>query len=102
MVNPKTMCRKHLLGEHVEIHMLAGTLRRGRSITGFLAKGLLEPGSARRRHDELATEMTRRGYRHRSLLPSVVWRGSECVDRTTSAQELRRRCTECRELGRKR
>jgi hypothetical protein len=26
MVPPKVMCRKHLLGEHVEIHMLAGSL----------------------------------------------------------------------------
>lgn len=26
------MCRKHLLGEHVELHMLLGSLRRGKNI----------------------------------------------------------------------
>ena len=31
------MCRKHLLGEHVELHMLLGSLRRGKNIEGFLA-----------------------------------------------------------------
>jgi len=24
MLNPKALCRKHLMGEHVEIHMLVG------------------------------------------------------------------------------
>ena len=50
MVAPGKMCRKHLLGEHVEIHMLAGSLLKGRSIGGFLADGLLEPQSMRARH----------------------------------------------------
>jgi hypothetical protein len=100
MVDPMLMCRKHLLGEHVEIHMLTGSLRRGRSIAGFLTKGLLEPGSARRRHDELAREMARRGYVHRSALPSVNWRGGERVDAAVALEELRRRCAECAERTR--
>jgi hypothetical protein len=29
MVTPSRMCRKHLLGEHVEGHMLAACLRLG-------------------------------------------------------------------------
>ncbi len=62
MVDPKKMCRKHLLGEHVEIHMMVGTLLKGRSIDGFLERGLLEPQSARIRHDALAAEMQARGY----------------------------------------
>ena len=69
MVDPKKMCRKHLLGEHVEIHMMAGTLLKGRSIDGFLERGLLEPQSARKRHDALAAEMQARGYNHASPLP---------------------------------
>ena len=32
--SPETMCRKHLLGEHVELHMLLGSLRRGKTLTG--------------------------------------------------------------------
>lgn len=30
VVNPKILCRKHLLGEHVELHMATGHLQRGR------------------------------------------------------------------------
>ena len=36
LVPPSHMCRKHLLGEHVELHMLLGTLKKGKSITCLL------------------------------------------------------------------
>ena len=36
MLPPKGLCRKHLLGEHVELHMLLGSMRRGKNIDGFL------------------------------------------------------------------
>jgi len=94
MVEPKAMCRKHLLGEHVEIHMLAGALRRGRSIAGFVAENLLEPRSARTRHAALAAEMTRRGYRHSSPLPSVPT-AAGWVDRQAARRDLATRCPAC-------
>ena len=56
------MCRKHLLGEHVELHMLLGSLRRGKSIEGFLSGGLVDPQCIFARHQELVAEMTRRGF----------------------------------------
>ena len=105
MVNPKRMCKQHLLGEHVELHMLVGSLRRGRSIDGFLAKRLLEPSSLRSRHAALVAEMRRRGYRHRSPLPRVyVARRYQMarVPRRTSERELISRCLDCRERGRAR
>ncbi len=36
MVDPTIMCRNHLLGEHVEIHMFVGTIDQGQSVRGFL------------------------------------------------------------------
>ena len=42
MVDPRIMCRQHLLGEHVEIHMFVGAISRGKSVKGYLEKGLLE------------------------------------------------------------
>jgi hypothetical protein len=39
MVWPELMCRKHLLGEHVEIHMLLGALNKGHRVQGFINKG---------------------------------------------------------------
>ncbi len=95
MVQPRRMCRKHLLGEHVEIHMAAASLRLGKSVAGFLEKGLLELSSLRSRHDELVAEMLRRGYRHNSPLGPVPRRQGGKIDRRASAQELARRCPDC-------
>ena len=99
MVDPKKMCRKHLLGEHVEIHMLVGTLLKGLSIEGFLERGLLEPQSARKRHDALVAEMRARGYSHASPLPKFP--RYECIVRVElerSEAELAARCPDCRRL----
>ena len=95
MVPPRKMCRKHLLGEHVEIHMAVGTLRLGKSVAGFLEKGLLELGGLRSRHDELVAEMLRRGYRHKSPLGPVPRRRGGRIDRRANARELARRCPDC-------
>ncbi len=100
MVPPRKMCRKHLLGEHVEIHMAVATLRLGKSVAGFLEKGLLELHSLRQRHDELVVEMRRRGYRHLSPLGPVPHRKGGKIDRHANQQELTRRCPDCQALSR--
>ncbi len=97
MVPPRTMCRRHLLGEHVEIHMAAASLRLGRSLDGFLEKGLLELHNLRARHEALVAEMKRRGYRHASPLERVTRRGGK-IDRERNARELAERCEACAEL----
>lgn len=106
MVPPAGMCRRHLLGEHVETHMFLGTLKKGNSIAGFLAKGLLEPESLKSRHDELAAELLARGYAHRSPMEgeevgeALKTLGakelSTKVDSKTARDELYKRCEECR------
>ena len=104
MVDPRTMCRRRLLSEHVEIHMLAGSIIRGRGIAGFLRDKILEPRSMTRRHAALAREMVRRSYRHASPLPVLpaASRMLGAVDRVTAEIELRRRCPECKKLKYKR
>jgi hypothetical protein len=103
MVDPALMCDKHLLGEHVECHMLAGSLALERGIDGFVAKGLLEPASLEERHEALAAEMTGRGFDHRSPLPDIDLdrlepRARECrVDVPASHADLVARCEACRE-----
>ena len=100
MVYPRTMCRKHLLGEHVELHMVAAHLRRGRKIDGFVAHNCVEPRSVGRRHAALAKEMARRGWQHASPLaqpPVARWqRPGARVDRAAALRELLRRCPTCR------
>lgn len=103
MIDPELMCDRHLLGEHVECHMLAGTLSRERSIDGFIAKGLLEPESLSPRHDRLVAEMQARGFRHESPLPEVdagylSADARACrVDVHAAHEDLVARCPACRE-----
>ena len=96
-VSPELMCKKHLLGEHVKMHMFFGTLRLGKKIDGYISSGLVEVHNINRRHDELAQEMMKRGYRHNSPMenfPLLVKSGF--VDVNRSYQELQLRCQECR------
>ena len=98
LVDPRLMCSQHLLGEHVELHMLVGTLNRGKRIDGFLEQGLVELRSIRRRHAELVVEMTRRGFVHKSPLPDFRPHRAGNVDPVANLKELARRCTDCREI----
>lgn len=103
MVPPRLLCSKHLLGEHVECHMLLGCIKRGKSIDGFAKKGLIEPRSLFRRHDALVWEMTARGFKHNSpmerlddlveRLKSLVRLSKVSLDK--SYADLRERCEAC-------
>lgn len=94
-VAPELMCQKHLCGEHVEMHMLAGTIRKGVSIRGYIEGGLVETQHISARHEELAREMQRRGYRHQSPLPAFIVPAAGKVDSSANLRELARRCPEC-------
>lgn len=99
LVPTELMCRQHLLGEHVEMHMFAGSLRLGQSVNGYL-DGLVDPKQLVARHDEIVVEMDERGYNHRSPLESPQaehYKGH--VDPYANRKELRRRCTTCRKKG---
>lgn len=105
MVDPKLMCRKHLLGEHVELHMIVGAINKGKSLEGFLVDNMLEPVSIEWRHSELANEMARRGYKHKSLLPAqeLLVKPQELmgavIDRKAAWLDLTNRCPECAKLA---
>ena len=98
LVDPKFLCRKHLLGEHVEHHMFMGSIMKGTSITGYLRDGLLEPKTLQKRHTELANEMISRGYNHKSPLLDIdithLPDGKININR--NIEDLRHRCEECR------
>ena len=94
-VPPEVMCQKHLCGEHVEMHMLVGTILKGISIRGYVAGGLVETARIAERHELLSREMTRRGYRHLSPLPAFSTPAAGAVDRAANLVELARRCPAC-------
>jgi hypothetical protein len=94
-VNPKVLCQKHLLGEHVETHMFVGTIRKGISIQGYIDKGLVNPARIIERHDLLAKEMTRRGMNHKSPIPLIKLPPEKPIAVKHSLRELKRRCPDC-------
>lgn len=95
-VYPKFMCRKHLLGEHVECHMFVGTINKNISIKGYVAKGLLEVHNLASRHEELSQELIRRNYNHNSPLPVFESWCEGSINTESNLNELARRCPECK------
>ena len=103
MLPPETMCRKHLLGEHVELHMLLGSLRRGKNIDGFLAGKLVDPGACSGGTRSLCSKWSGAATGHASPLDEAecetlarrYGRTGTGIDAGANAAELARRCPEC-------
>ena len=102
MVDPRLLCRKHLLGEHGEIHKHRHNFVKHHSISKRVSPVVqIEPSSMEKRHDELAAEMLRRGFNHQSpfeqpdisYLPNVEQNAR--VDLSISYNDLVDRCPEC-------
>jgi hypothetical protein len=104
MLSPKLLCRKHLLGEHVEIHKHRHNFVKKQSIQGRMSPiVLIEPYAMEVRHNELVEEMLIRGYKHNSpySLPDLSHLPAEVrnikVDKEYNIKDLTDRCPECRE-----
>lgn len=96
-INPKLLCNKHLLGEHLEMHMFVGAINKGKSIKGYIDKGLVETNFISYRHQDLAIELERRGFNHKSPLPPFkIEAPYGRIDVTGNINELNRRCKDCR------
>lgn len=101
MVEPKYMCNKHLLGEHIEIHMFVGSINKGISMEGYIKNNLLEPSSLIERHDEIVKEMKRRGMNHNTPLPSIKITNlpehlrDAKINKHEALEELHKRCANC-------
>jgi hypothetical protein len=98
MCDPKLLCDKHLLGEHVECHMIAGCIAKGRlgPVNGLAQRGFIQVRSLSARHRELAAEMERRGMRHTSPMLHRDTLDMGSVDPEVSRAELALRCDDCR------
>lgn len=106
-IEPKYLCDKHLLGEHVEMHMFIGTLRKNKSTIGYINNKLVDLPSIITRHDELAQEMYNRGMKHQSpmtdedsrILKDYIRRNTYTlysVDVKANIIDLSNRCEKCR------
>lgn len=97
MVPPPLLCRSHLLGEHRELHALAGMMKKGIKLDGYVKNSLIETGLIWARHDHLVHEMLARGYNHHSPLEAIAAPNQGTVDGPGNLRELHRRCQNCRE-----
>ena len=102
MIDPKLLCRKHLLGEHGEIHKHRHNFVKHHRIDKRIEPVVqIEPMSMQVRHDELSKEMVRRGFNHQSPFeqPDISYLPKHQrfakVDLDISKSDLMDRCPEC-------
>ena len=95
-INPKILCTKHLMGNHVELHMFVGTLNKGVSIQGYLDKGLIEVHNIKKRHEELVKEIESRGFKHNSPLVDFKEFIAGEINIEENVKDLINRCPECK------
>ena len=98
MVEPELLCRKHLLGEHGEIHKHRHNFVKRHNMEG--RKGQIFPTLMQMRHDELAIEMAKRGYNHNSPYqqPDVTYlEVFPLPNIEANKEDLCTRCTECKQ-----
>ena len=70
-ISPSKLCRNHLLGEHRELHAMWTVItenKRGYSLHPETLRWNGKLKAMYLRHEQLVTEMTRRGYNHKSPL----------------------------------
>lgn len=98
-VDPRKLCNQHLTGEHVELHMFVGSIRKGISMDGYIKNGMLEVHNIRKRHKQLVEEMERRGMNHKSPLPLFrMWRAGH-INSKANERLLFEKCEKCRVLS---
>lgn len=101
MVDPKFLCRKHLLGEHGEIHKHRHCFEKKFNMSGRINQ--IFPREMQSRHDELAEEMLKRGYNHKSpfIQPDVEYLPEEVLNAVPNIEfnisDLITRCPDCKE-----
>ena len=105
MVHPRFLCRKHLLGEHNEIHKHRHVFVKHWNVTNRILGNQIEPSAMKQRHDAIVEEMLRRGYNHTSPYeqPDIsylpVYEQTYKVNVQSSHEDLQSRCPECQSLA---
>lgn len=79
-IHPSRLCRKHLLGEHRELHAIWSILSKGK--TGYRSHPEVKRWEGRLsslyyRHELLREEMANRGYKHASPVEPHIEASSE-------------------------
>lgn len=80
-IPPKHLCRKHLLGEHRELHGLWNIITKHENKGGYSShpetlRWVGKQKALYARHEALVAEFTRRGYSHHTPLDKKLATGS--------------------------
>lgn len=97
-VHPRKLCRKHLLGLHVELHMIAGCVNKNKKLDKYLKTGLIDLKRVVCFHKKVEIEMKVRGYNHKTPLENLDISKYEYhgyIDYDKSKYDLIQRCLEC-------
>ncbi len=82
-IPPQKLCRKHLLGEHRELHALWTVItqnKKGYSNHPETKRWIGKLKALYIRHEKQVDEMKNRGYTHKSPLDKTLASGSELQD----------------------
>ncbi len=82
-IEPKFLCREHLLGEHRELHAIWNILTKNKKGYSKHPETLRWIGKLKAlflRHEKLVEEMKRRGYKHNSNLDKKLAKGKHIQD----------------------
>lgn len=84
-IEPKHLCRKHLLAEHRELHGLWNILTKHGGVGGYsrhpeTLRWVGKEKALYLRHEALVEEFTRRGYEHYTPLDETLAVGSGIQD----------------------
>lgn len=95
------LCNKHLIGAHGELHKFRHAFIKKHSIDGRISPIVqIEPWRMGEYHEELVSEMLKRGIKHNSpyTMPDISYLGNKGkvrVDIDENIDTLRLRCKEC-------
>ncbi|MGC9335913.1 MAG: pyrimidine dimer DNA glycosylase/endonuclease V [Anaerolineae bacterium] len=103
-IPPERLCRKHLLGEHSELHGVWSILTQGKRGYANHPEVLRWSGKLRAlylKHEEIVAEMLARGYQHNSPLDPDLATGQEVQEAFVDSPEeqvriLRDKGCDCR------
>lgn len=91
-IDVKLLCRKHLLGEHRELHGLWNILTKHKGKGGYsrhpeTLRWVGKTLALYHRHEDLVLEMERRGYNHQSPLDKSLGGGLGFQDQFINTKE---------------
>ena len=103
-LEPRKLCRNHLLGEHRELHALWSILVNGKKGYSKHPETLRWKGKLKalyNRHEKIVREMEKRGYLHKTPLDSKLATDACKQDNFVNTHQeqieiLRKKCKDCK------